>query len=201
MKKFSLTIAAVIFTMGLAFAQDNNDTQSAQHDVSLTIPKFAILDVENAAGNEVSSIAFNYTAADLVTEAGAKLNFGSKTNSDLYLQYTSIVSNNKTNVISAKLASGSNIPSGISLKVKASNSAVASSKKGDTGTGGTEVTLVSTGSGSNVVTGIGSCYTGSKGAFGHQLTYTLEIADTDAAYQSLNSGSYSATVVYTITEN
>lgn len=200
MKNLSLILATVLF-FAIATVSTAQDTNEAEHDVTISIPTVAIVDIEDASGDEATTISFTYSAADLVNEAGSKLNFASKTNTDLYLQYTSIVSStsNASNSISAKLASGSTIPSGMSLKVKASASAI-TGKVGTTGTGGTEQTLTTSGSGVSIVTGIKSCYTG-NGASGHLLTYKLDIADTDAAYNSLTSDDYSATVVYTITEN
>jgi len=199
MKKLSFIFATVLFfaSATVSNAQDNNDTQEAKHEVAIKIPTIALVDVEDAKGNE-AGITFTFTADDLVKEAGDKLAFANKTNTELYLQYTSIVSSNKvTNSINATLV-GSTIPDGMSLKVGVSQEA-AKGKKGTTGTGISEQTLTSTAT--DVVTGIKSCYTGTQGAYGHLLTYKLVIDDTDAAYEALTAEGYSTTVLYTITEN
>jgi len=199
MKKLSLIFATVLFFAGATVTMAQ-DSETANHQVSISIPTIALVDIEDAEGTEASTITFSIDAADLVTEAGAKPDFSEISDNTLYLQYTSIVSsgNSVSNSISAELSS-SDLPDGLSLQVAASASA-AGGKVGTTGTGNTTAQTLSS-SATDVVTGIGSCYTGTNGAKGHQLTYTLDVEETDAAYAALTAGSFDATVLYTITEN
>ena len=208
MKKLVLTAATVLFLSGLSMAKvvtpagDNDDKDNAQHSVTVNVPTVALVDVENAEGSE-ADITLSFNEDDLVTEAGSKLVFKDVTNNNLYLQYTSIIRKNKSQSITAELQN-SNIPSGMNLQVSTAAAVKnTGTEKGTTGTGNTDYQTLETVSGNNgsaktLVSGIGTCYTGTGGAYGHQLTYRLTIDDTDAAYNNLTADSYETTVVYTI---
>ena len=191
MKKLSLFIATVLFFAGATVinAQDNNDTNEAGHAVAITIPTVALVDVEDGT-NEANSINLSPTITGL--DAGQEVEFSAATNSSFYLNYTSIVASEQTRDIRVQL-SESTLPTGVTIVLSASESAIGG--KGTKGTGVSDITL-ETASAKDIVTGIGSCYTGT-GIKGHQLTYKLAFNDDN--YASLLAGSYGATVTYTIT--
>lgn len=201
MKKVTLILTAVIFSVAAVNATvvptgDNNDTKEAKHNVYVGVPTVALIDVEDANGEE-SDITFTFNETDLVKEAGSRLDFSSLKNTDLYLQYTSIVSKKgASNQIQAKLIDNK-LPDGMSLKVKASEDISGEAGKGTVGMGADEFQTLETNDAKTVVKGIGSCFTGTGGSYGHQLTYQLEMNDGDIA--SLFEGSYQTTVLYTIT--
>ena len=197
MKKLFLIFATVLFTYGVSRAIVSDDTNEATHEVYITVPTVALVDVENSSGQE-DDISFSFNEADLVNEAGSALNFGSLTNTDLYLQYTSLVGSSSTNIITAELGS-TNLPDGLSLKLKAASGISGDSGTGNLGSGTGEFATLSSSSAQEIVSSIGSCYTGSGGAYGHQLTFELEIGDNNEAYQALTADSYQVTVLYTIT--
>jgi len=92
MKKSVLTIAASLFISGLTMAVvpsgSNDDNKSASHNVNITIPTVALVDVEGTNG-EASSINLSPSVSSL--EAGSAVDFGSATDNSLWLNYTSIV--------------------------------------------------------------------------------------------------------------
>lgn len=197
MKKLSLIIAAVfIFGVGnVVKAQDNG---SDNHNVTVDIPTFAILDIESFDGS--SNITLEPTVSGL--EAGSEVSFTSVTNNDLWLNYTAVADNQgsdnsqspvvKTRKISVemnKVIPGLNI----NLKVKAD----AGNGEGTVGTSSyvnSDLTLSA--SSQEIIGGIGTCYTGDGDTNGHQLIYSLDAND----YSSLLAGSEEITVTYTISE-
>ena len=203
MKNLSLLIIATVFlTFGVSNvvkATVDVDGNSATHDVGITIPQLALVDVEDANGDE-SNVSFTPDATDLVLEAGGALSFSSLSKT-MYLQYTSIIGTGEgvSNKVSAVMETGYDLPSGLSLKLTTAAAVTGGTKKGTTGTGQGEITLSTTSA--DIVTGIGTCYTGTEGAYGHELTYKLDFAGDDAAYNALKHKAYSATVTYTITAN
>lgn len=182
MKNLLSTFAALILFSTLLFAQENQKS----HNVTIEVPEVAILGI---AGNE--AVTLTVTKPDV---AGNALSF-SATNSNLWLNFTSVVaSSSSTRKITSAITSG-NLPSGVSLKVAVG--AYSGNGKGAKGIPVTGPTAI-TSSGVDVVTGIKSAYTGSGSNKGYPLTYSLSMNDTDADYSSLVSGNYSLTVTYTI---
>jgi hypothetical protein len=193
MKKVTLTIAAAFLFTGITMATPvaGNDNNTTSHSVSIEIPTVALIDIEGASG-EAGTI--NLTPVVEGLEAGAAVDFSTATDNSLWLNYTSIVSSNKTRNINVKLDDEKNLPDGVSLAVTAGSIA---SGKGAKGNASGKVILSKTAQ--NLVTGIGSCYTESGHGKGHQLTYALEM-DNDK-YAALMADSYTVEITYTITEN
>ena len=205
MKKLSLTIATVLLLAGATVINAQDDTGNASHDVTITIPTLAIVDIETEL-NEPINLAPTFSNM----EAGAKVDFSTATDNSSWLNYTSIIrgdgnanenasgsaSVNVTHKITAQMTTGT-LPSGMSLKL------TVAPVTGGIGIRGTSeaTNLTLTDGIQNVVTGIESCYTGNGVNAGHQLTYKLAIADTDAAYANLLAKDYNdITITYTISE-
>jgi phage tail tube protein FII len=199
MKKLVLTIATSLFISGLTMAMvgpsgDNNDESTATHSVEITIPTVALVDVESTAGGEAGTINLSPTVSSL--EAGEAVDFGTATNSDLWLNYTSIVEGNGNNAqrrITVELDNENKLPSGISLLVSAGTVSSGKGKKGSPAEG--KVTLGK--NAQDLITGIGSCYTESGSNKGHNLTYELSM-DNDK-YEKLMADTYDVQITYTIT--
>jgi hypothetical protein len=180
-----ITVATLILTSTInSFAQDNNQ---GAHSVSINIPEVALLDLEGG-----SSITLAPTAP---TEAGAAFDFSSATNNTIWVNYSSIVASGKTRKVNAAITSGA-VPAGLQLKVTAGS--YAGTGKGTTGTAASQVTLSATAQ--DVVTGIGSCYTGNGASNGHNLTYALSLTSADS-YNLLTQANTTITVTYTITDD
>ena len=188
MKKLSVIIATVLFYFGVANAQ--TDTNEASHGVEITIPTVAIVDIE---GPEGESPAINLTPGIDGLEAGAAVNFSAATNSNLWLNYTSIAGPEQTRSINAAITEGS-LPAGVSLKVVAGNA----SATGNGAKGSPESVINLSSTAAPLISGIGSSYTGDGHSNGHQLTYSLDM--NDESYANLVAADYNVTVTYTITE-
>jgi hypothetical protein len=196
MKKSVLIIAAV-FVFGVAnvaFAANDNDED--QHNLSLRIDEITLLDIEDGNGGSVKDFIFEINPSDLVSEAGAAFNstieLKDRNSREAFLQYTALVANKK--YVKAEITSGS-LPNGFSLNVKADE---AKNGKGKVGNEKNKYVKL-TNSGEEIISNIGTSYTGTGGKRGHKLDYQLEI-ENNADIAKLSSGSFDITVTYTITE-
>jgi hypothetical protein len=189
MKKLSVIIAGFILVLGMskiAVAQNN----TANHDVTIQVPTIALVGVEGSAGT--TSITLSPNVSGL--QAGEAVNFENATNSDLWLNYTSIVNSGNARKIDAKI--DGNLPAGLDILLNVGGVTSGNGTRGVTT--GNDVVLVS--SAQDVVSGIGSCYTEKGQNKGRQLTYRLK-TNNDNYGTILASDSYSITVIYTISED
>lgn len=199
MKKSVLTIAAALFISGLTIAApagDNDDNNLASHNVSITIPTVALVDVEGTGGVEASSINLSPDVSSL--EAGSAVDFSKATDNSLWLNYTSIVQgegkNNTTErEITVEIDNENNLPDGVSLLLSAGSVNTGKGNRGEAVSG--TVTLEK--KAKDLITSIGSCYTESGYQKGHQLTYSLSMDNED--YADLTADSYEVEVTFTIT--
>ncbi len=184
MKKLGL-----LFTMvGAAFLLTTNvmaqDTGEAGEAVTYSLPAMKILDIEGTA----PSLTFAAPA-----EAGTAVE--PVTDNASWLNYTSVIATGTTNKVTCVL-SGTAVPTSTVLKVTAA--AHAGTGNGTYGTTANQVTLST--SAVDVITGIGSCWTGDGNLNGHQLTYEWSI--TSSAYAALvTAGAADITATYTIIAN
>ena len=187
MKKLSLIIATFFVVSGIVKAQP--DSNSASHTVGINISNLAILDIETMGVS--NDINFNITSP---TEAGEGISYTGIKNDSLWLNYSSIVSAGKTRSVSATISG--TLPGGTTISVAAADP-VSNYGKGKKGTANTTPQVL-TSNGIKVIDGIGSCYTGDGAGRGSNLTYTLNLDESN--YDALYDGSYSATITYTISD-
>jgi hypothetical protein len=155
--------------------------------VTITVEEVAELGI---VGDEVSfTVGFDTTAGDAfkVTATNADKKF---------LQYTSIVSSGPTRKITVQQTG--ELPDGVTLKV------TPAAPSGGQGTKGSEVGSITLndyegdGDAADVVTEIGSCYTGTTASDGVKLTYALTVENADvASLKTLAQTGY--TITYTLT--
>ena len=196
MKRKLLTFAVLGAAMVTANAQDNG---TDNHKVNVMIPQIALLDIEYTGGSK--DIVLSVAAP---TEAGEGIVLTGATNNSLWLNYTSIVdkgvgSLNATRKVSVKISNGV-VPGGLDLKV--ASSAASSDGKGTKGTpAGSALTLSSTDQ--DIITAIGSAWTGNGGGKGHQLTYSLAESNSGNDFNLLDNDldNTQLTITYTISEN
>ena len=187
----SLSVAALLTTVA-ATTSFGQDTKKADHTIAITIPEVAILDLESSGSSNAITLA-----ATAPTEAGNALDFSTAKNTDLWINYSSIIGSTSeaTRVVTAAVTSGT-IPSGVDVKVTAA--ADAAGGAGTVGTTAGEITLSATPT--NVITGVGSCYTGNGPSKGHNLTYVMSLKS--GSYGSLDfDKSGTVTVTYTLSDN
>ncbi len=166
-------------------AQDNN---TDNHQITVVVPNVALLDLE-------SSVAKNFTAAfaqPTPLEAGQKVTVPNN-NNDVWLNYSSIIPGSVTSR-TVKVKASAVLP-GVGIGVVAG--AATASGKGTLGTPTALVTLTT--ADQSIITGIGSAYTETGAANGHQLTYSFTALDAD--YAALRAASTAVTVTYTLVDN
>lgn len=187
MKNLSLALI-LVFGVSLSFnAFGDNNKKEAKHNLEVKIGTHALV-----ALSSNTSITLEPAAP---TTAGEGLNFdvASASDNSIYLQYSSI-KRNSDNSISVSMT-GDQLPTGVSIEVEAEN---AQNGKGQIGSSNNRKLTLANGP-QDLITGIGSCYTGTGSTNGHKLKYTLKMSS-NANYQSLVAKDYTSVVTYTITE-
>lgn len=174
---------ALVLAANTTFAQD---THTDNHTIGLSMPAVALLDIEPAASKNIS---MEFSASDL--EAGNPI-ATSVANSSLWLNVTSIVPSGKTRKVTASVSD--NVPTGTTLKVTAAS--YTGTGEGTFGTPGAQISLATTAA--NIITGIGSCYTGNGASNGYNLTYLWE--RNTGSFGSLLNATTSVTVTYTLVQ-
>ena len=192
MKHLNKFLAVALFATSFALHAQPDDADDV-HDVVITIPEVALVDIETTGPN--TSITLGPAAP---TEAGDPINFTGQSNSVLWLNYSSIKSAaDPTRDITAAITSGT-LPGGMQLDVTAA--AYAGSGDGQTGSSAGPVTL--SGAAQDVVTGIGSAYTGDGANNGHNLTYALSLSGAIGSYAALDADDATTLqITYTISDN
>ncbi len=185
---FALALGAISFGAN-AQADDADDA----HDITTDVPEVALLDIETGGAN--TTISLGPTAP---TEAGEPLDFSGATDNSLTLNYSSTIASGTLRSVTAAITNGT-VPAGSDLKVTAA--AHTGTGGGTLGSSAGQITL--DGTATDVLTGIGSSYTGDGNANGHVLTYVLD-AQAVANYGNIvhnNGGTNTVTVTYTITDD
>ena len=163
----------IMFFLILGFTMAGN---TDNHDVTLQVNSIA----EIAVTTDVSLTVTAPTTPGAIPQ--------DDTDNSAYLQYTSTVPSSQTRNITAAWEGSDSAPAGTQLKLQAS-------PQSGKGTGAGEIVVSS--SAQNIVTAISSCYTGTGGSDGAQLTYTLEVTDATAL---VASASETVTVTFTMTD-
>ena len=154
LKTLVLGLALVVFSLQFAVAASS----TASHDVTLQINEIVLIDLNNTAAITLTTNA---------PTAGGENPLGD-TDATKLLQYTSLVATGLTRKITVAWGGTETAPAGTSLKL------VASAIPAGCGTAAPQVTI--TNGTQDLVTGIGSCATGT-GTNGAALTYTFSIDD------------------------
>lgn len=191
MKKVFRPIALAAFAI-LSYANVNAqaDTKVASHSLTVDIPEVALLDIEGG-----TSVLLEPAAP---TEAGNPIDFTADTDNSLWLNYSSTVGTSTDATRKVSVAVTGTLPTGSNLKVQAGTAT--SDGAGTKGTSTGLVTLAAVATSYDVITGIGSCYTGNGASKGHNLTYSL--TESSADYSSLNFETvYTVTLTYTLSDN
>lgn len=188
--KFIFVALFLASTFQTLFAQD---TEIGTHNLTISIPEVAIIDIESTEAT--NAITIGPTEPE---EAGEPLDFSTVTNSDLWLNYSSIRNTGTGDATrTVSVSTSGTLPTGMSVTLEVAN--VAGSGGGALGAvigGGTPFTLTGT---QNIIQSIGSCYTGDAATNGHNLTYGLVMDNSD--YAALDAVDTDITVTYTLSDN
>ena len=166
-----------------AFAQTTPVVKaSANHSISVKVPEVALISL---VGANVDDIELNFTE---LTEAGSWFSEVTSAGKDIKLQLSSV----KPGTV-RKVQVSATVPAGLTLKVTAGAN---TGGKGTTGEPKANVVIGSTGA--DLITAIGSGYTGNTSNNGFPLTYKLSVDEDEVA--SLAAATTAITVTYTISE-
>ncbi len=188
MKKLSVLLLIATFILTGVSTIMAQDTDTDSHLLKISIPNIALLDIETSAASTDVELTPTHSG-----EAGDPLDFNNMTNDNLWLNYSSIKpSALATRVITATM--DIDVPSGMTLQLTAADP---STGFGDRGTA--VVAFSPSTTGQNVITGIGSCYTGDGANFGVNLEYELDMDNNN--YSDLIAGDQAdITVTYTMAD-
>lgn len=191
MKNNKLILSGIFLLALSAQTVMGQDTNTDNHSIDIKIPQVALLDIETSASKTLN------LEGKAPNEAGMPVDFSEAKNSDLWINYSSIIGAKTLpqRNVTAAVTKGT-IPDGVQLKVTAA--ADAGKGGGKLGTTAGQITL--SGTAQNIITAVGSSYTGNGANAGHNLTYVLEL---DAAnYSKLDfDQSNTVEVTYTLTDN
>ncbi len=175
-----------------SFSVNAQDSNQDAHNVVIGIPEVALLDLEAANG---TSITLGPTAPG---EAGDALNFNTVDNS-IWINYSSIIGSTTepSRNVAAQITSGT-VPAGTELSVLAASDA----GSGDGTMGAPTPAVVLTSTAQNIITGIGSAYTGNGTNKGHNLSYALKLSAAANSYAQLDfDNSDTVVITYTLSDN
>lgn len=182
MKKL-LLISVIIGAFSMLNTNVIAQTTSNQ-DLTLGIPEVTLINAVNDGG-VASAVSLELTT----TVAGTAISGGTGTT---YAQLSSIVAVAETRKISAKV---SGVPAGTALSVTTTVPSNANFA-GTIGTGTSTLELGATDV--DIVTGIGSCYTGTAALDGYKLDYSWDAGDAGSYGTIFATGATTATVVLTL---
>ncbi len=182
-----LTIIFIVFTLRV----QSQSGQSQGHGLTISIPEVVMLGLETAGSKSI------VLSPESPNTAGLALDFSNSHNSDLWINYSSIAGAKTDPLRSVTVAVTGPIPKGVNLKVSASHDA----GKGRGAVGVPLGQVILSAKAQNIITGIGSCYTGAGVNKGHRLTYSLELKGTDSYAMLDYSESTGITVIYTLTDS
>ena len=187
MKKLAVFTLALMATIGVV-KSNAQDTEAFKHSVKLSIPEVALLDLEGG----FSGIVLAPTAP---TEAGEALDFSSATDNGTWMNYSSVVAAGLSRKVSVQITNGV-VPDGLTLTVEAG--ADAGQGNGVKGTASSTITLSTTPQ--NIVSSVGSCWTGNGASKGRNLTYALALSSDDS-YGLLDFEDDDIEITYTILDD
>ena len=186
MNKMKSVVFTLITLVGTYLASYAQDTQTDNHNVTVTVPTVTLLDLETTLTKDFSMNIL--PPAPL--EAGNKtINAGQ--NQTTWLNYTSVAGAGITRKV--MMSANVNPPGGIDFSVEADVDAGAGA-----GTPGTPFasSLEPLPAPTAIITGIGSCYTGTGPLKGHKLIYRATVST--ASFGLLRAGSFPVIVTYTL---
>ena len=189
-----ISVICILLTNAI-FAQDSNNTSK---NITIAIPEIAILDLEIKNFVDDSQDSYEIRSKIDTVEAGNANGQGNLINKPMWLNYSSIVSQSKPErSIQVSIVQG-NIPEEIELYLETI------SFNGDQGAGkqGQSTTKVHLNNiGQNLITDIGSAYTGDGIENGYELQYSLKLNEERYKDMEVSELLNNITVSYTFTDS
>ncbi|WP_111709678.1 hypothetical protein [Lutibacter citreus] len=186
-----ILILIIFFTTIIKIHSQNSNKYS--HSVSITIPEVALLDLESSKDK---NLKFDIKAP---TEAGSAINI-SNINYDMWINYSSIVNSSSTSRNVGVQITDGKVADGLQLNIYAWRDV--RKGEGQMGKSPTSLLKLTDSEVTNLITGIGSAYTGNGPDKGHRVLYYLTKSNDKEYYSKLNSDqSDILTITYTLTDN
>ncbi len=185
--------SAILFFLNLVINNPlcaNGQYQKATHKINVSIPEVALLKLID---EEPDRSHFNVFPPG---EAGDPIQLSKfQSGKGIWINYTSIINdiNHRRKVVAMVQ---DEIPSGLRLLVEASEA----SGTGRGMLGRTAGPVVLSGEPTEVISDIGSCFTGQGIENGHHLTYSIETDETDGTCAILAQQEIVVNVIYTLTD-
>lgn len=182
----------VLLVGAMSFSVQAQDSNQDAHSVVIGIPEVALLDLEAANGTTIT------LGPSAPVEAGEAVDFNSVDNS-IWINYSSIVGSvtEPSRNVAVQITSGT-VPTGTELSVLAASD----SGNGDGTMGAPTAAVVLTSTAQNIITGIGSAYTGNGVNKGHNLSYALNLSSAAGSYALLDfDNSDTVVITYTLSDN
>lgn len=166
-----------------------SQTNSATHKIDMEIPEVALLAL---VSDDASNLNFESNSP---VEAGAPVDFSDVYQNNIWINYSSINRDKNHSRKIVALLQGE-VPQGIRLLVEASEA----SGTGNGRLGLSSGTVALSGQPTEIISNIGSCYTGKGANNGHLLRYKLEFDDSSNSHSQVAQAGTSLSVVYTLTD-
>ncbi|MDX8338296.1 hypothetical protein SLH46_03805 [Draconibacterium sp. IB214405] len=163
--------------------------ESTKHALKIDVDEVALLSLQSENGDAV-----NFEAVQ-PRYAGQQIEIQQKEQSGIWINYSSIVKANQRRKVTASVVG--DIPQGVVVKVMASENRGAG--KGQLGEPVPWVTLKN--GTVDVISNIGSCYTGRGIQNGHLISYKVELDDESDQYALLSENTTSLQIMYTLTDD
>jgi len=185
MKKLITLIAVFSFMLaGAAFAEASSEPDTALDAFTVTIDDICEVAVTGALGD--------FTVQKPATPGDPFV--VSAPDSNTYIQYTSCVAEAATRILTADLDT---VYSGLTIKIKALDPA--GSTQGEDGTVSEKTYTPDSHASQNLITAIGSCYTGTEATDGAQTIFTLSVEDADVGSLFQETEAVTINVTYVLT--
>ncbi len=181
---------AISFFLFLIFVSLTSFAQTkAEHDINVNIPEVALVALHSESEDAINFMA---TAPNI---AGQEVQLIENEHPGFWINYTSVVRNNQRRKVTATVQG--EIPAGFEIVLQASEGR--GNGKGQLGNPKNKVTL------SNmpvdVITGIGTCYTGQGIQNGHLLSYSIGLINDNDLYSQIYQSESSLQIIYTLTDD
>lgn len=163
--------------------------QNESHKLGIDIPEVALLALQSENGS-----GLNFNSA-LPNAASQNINMSGEEQSGIWINYSSIVRAGQKRKVTATVVG--DIPPGVVLKVKASEGR----GEGNGKLGEPLSWVIIKNVPVDVISNIGSCYTGRGVENGHMLSYKIEMDDQTDRYTSLVQSETSLQILYTLTDD
>ena len=181
------------FLLAVSFIYAQTDTNENNHNVRITIPEIALINVQSSSGTNIK------LGNGSVVEAGQALKI-EETDKSIWINYSSIVGSKSdpSRNVTVQISEGI-IPSALDLFVKADNDA--GFGQGKMGKPQNKMQVLTTNP-LNIISKIGSSYTGVGVSKGHNIEYLLKLKKEKGSYAQLDFDQSTTVVInYTLSDN